>query len=39
MSYIKMYWVYMNRGGALLIAQLVNNLPAFLGQEDPLEKG
>ena len=31
--------VHMNRGGAPLIAQLVNNLPVFLGQEDPLEKG
>ena len=39
MIYIKIYWVHMNRGGAPLIAQLVNNLPVFLGQEDPLEKG
>ena len=27
--YIKIYWVYMNRGGAPLIAQLVNNPPAM----------
>ena len=27
--HIKIYWVYMNRGGAPLIAQLVNNPPAM----------